>query len=95
MKSTLTPWARGALGVAKVERLQWHVAGGWTLDVGSESSPYRFVLTLTRLDEKLEWRDVGRAVLFERICSMLEAVGVPLPTEAQFARSKEMAEARA
>jgi hypothetical protein len=94
MKHSLTPWARGALGVAKVERLTWHVAGGWSLDVGSEGSPYRFVVTLRRLDEKLEWRDVGRAVLFERICQMLEVVGVALPTEAQFQRSKELAEAR-
>lgn len=79
MRASYTPWARGALGPDRINRLRLHLTAGLALEVGSVGSPYRFVVTLRR-DGALvaERRDVGRAVLWDRVTEMLADAGEPL-----------------
>jgi hypothetical protein len=79
VRASYTPWARGVLGSARLNRIRCHLTDGLELEVGSVSSPFRFVVRLWRGGELVaESRDVGRAVLWERIGELLEAAGEPL-----------------
>lgn len=92
MHRNLTPWARSALGPEAMERLKLHLAHDLWLDVGSDGSPYRFRVLLTRHGLVVaERREVGRGTLFETVAAMLQEAGEPLPTAHEFERIKAMA----